>query len=1017
MSKGVFRAMTVLAFLSMSILGFSHSFTDKSVDYLTAGSGYASQSSNTLHFGLDAIEEVDSAVIYWPSGEVQKVTNPGTNLVNFVTEGQNVNSTAAVVWTNPPFPNQLDDITVFYDASEGNGALEGFNGDVYAHTGVITSNSSSDGDWQHVIGNWGTADARVLMTSEGNDIYSLSYNIKEFYGVPDSEEVLQLAFVFRNVNGIIVGRGQDGSDIYTDVYPVEDNLFMSVLSPSGNFNLFYDVDSVEVSVVINEVAELQIYDNDKLIYTDTADQAQFNFLPDTLDFHELIFIARTVEDSVTERAEYFVLETDPVLIDPPPGLKNGLNYFTDSTYIFQLFAPFMDHVFVMCPANDFLAQSEFRCHSGTDSATFWIELPVAYFENGQNSYQYLVGSSLDPFASVLVADPYSVVILDPYQDQWIDPEILAEWPAYPEGQTGGFATVFDVEYEAYDWINAFEKPEKTDLVVYEILMRDFLDDHSYKSLLDTLDYFEKLGINAIELMPVNEFEGNHSWGYNPSFHMALDKYYGSREQFKRFIDEAHNRGIAVILDVVYNHAFGQSPFAHMYWDNANSRPAANNPWLNAVPRHPYNVGYDFNHESQATKDFVKQVMEYWITEFHVDGFRLDLSKGFTQTNSLGNEALMARYDASRIAILKDYADHVWSVDSNSYVILEHFAENREEKELTNYGMMIWGNINHEFAEAAMGYASNLDWADYTRRGWNHPHLVSYMESHDEERLMYKALKYGNSDGDYNTQELNTALRRIEAASALFYSIPGPKTFWQFGEQGYDFSINRCTDGTIHHDCRLSAKPIRWDYLEVKERKRLTDRVAAMIHLKTEYPTFATKDFNFNDGDSYLKTVHLNHPDMDAVTMVNFRVTSSDINPKFQHLGIWYEYFSGDSLEVTDVQEKITFFPGEYRIYTSVRITPPDGFFTAVKDVRPDVAVDIYPNPTFNINDSRMSIEGLEKIDFIMLTDINGVSFPIQYDRNGDDLQIKYNGDIAAGIYFVQVYTSEKKYIGKLIVIE
>jgi hypothetical protein len=157
--------------------------------------------------------------------------------------------------------------------------------------------------------------------------------------------------------------------------------------------------------------------------------------------------------------------------------------------------------------------------------------------------------------------------------------------------------------------------------------------------------------------------------------------------------------------------------------------------------------------------------------------------------------------------------------------------------------------------------------------------------------------------------------------------------------------------------------------------------------------------------------------MDAVTLVNYRIIKSDINPKFQRPGIWYEYFSGDSIEIVDTQEKITFGPGEYRIYTSVRITPPGGFFTAVNYVRPDVAVDIYPNPTFNINDARISIEGLKEIEFVILTDVNGATFPIQYDQNGGDLQFNYNGDVAAGIYFFQVYTSDKKYVGKLVIVE
>ena len=130
-------------------------------------------------------------------------------------------------------------------------------------------------------------------------------------------------------------------------------------------------------------------------------------------------------------------------------------------------------------------------------------------------------------------------------------------------------------------------------MIYELMLRDFLQDHSYTSLIDTLDYFERLGINAIELMPIQEFEGNQSWGYNPSFHMAVDKYYGTRDQLRTFIDSAHARGIAVILDVVFNHAFSQSPLAQLYWDEANFRPAANNPWLNVTARHPFNVGYDF----------------------------------------------------------------------------------------------------------------------------------------------------------------------------------------------------------------------------------------------------------------------------------------------------------------------------------------------------------------------------------------------------------------------------------------
>ena len=140
---------------------------------------------------------------------------------------------------------------------------------------------------------------------------------------------------------------------------------------------------------------------------------------------------------------------------------------------------------------------------------------------------------------------------------------------------------------AYNWTNNnFSPPEKKDLIIYELLVRDFVSTHSYQTLIDTLDYLVELGINAIELMPPGEFENNESWGYNPSFHMALDKYYGKTEHFKAFIDSCHGRGIAVINDIVFNQAFGQSPMVNLYWDGVNNKPAANNPWFNEVCPHP-----------------------------------------------------------------------------------------------------------------------------------------------------------------------------------------------------------------------------------------------------------------------------------------------------------------------------------------------------------------------------------------------------------------------------------------------
>jgi len=303
-----------------------------------------------------------------------------------------------------------------------------------------------------------------------------------------------------------------------------------------------------------------------------------------------------------------------------------------------------------------------------DETYYWIALPKTIFQNGNNTYQYLIDGN------IRIADPFSTLILDPVNDGAITNIDKHNLPDYPTNATGHVSFI-DLEPAIFNWtIENFTPPEKSDLIIYEILMRDFLDDQQYKTLTDSLDHFEKLGINAIELMPIQEFEGNQSWGYNPSYHMALDKAYGTREELKAFIDECHKRNIAIIVDVVFNHAFSQSPLCQLYWDATKFRPDSSSPYFNTEARHPFNVGYDANHESSYTKVWSKRVLAYWLEEFKVDGFRFDLSKGFTQTFSDDNANLMSQYDQSRIDILKEYANHIWAVNENCLVILEHLKQ-------------------------------------------------------------------------------------------------------------------------------------------------------------------------------------------------------------------------------------------------------------------------------------------------------------------------------------------------------
>lgn len=435
------------------------------------------------------------------------------------------------------------------------------------------------------------------------------------------------------------------------------------------------------------------------------------------------------------------------------------------------------------------------------------------------------------------------------------------------------------------------------------------------TLIDTLGYLSRLGVNAIELMPVNEFEGNDSWGYNPSYYFAPDKYYGTKNDLKAFIDACHSNGMAVIFDMVLNHSFGSSPMVQLYFDQTNQRPLSTNPWYNVIPTHPYNVGYQFNHESAATKYFVKNVMQFWMKNYKIDGYRFDLAKGFTQTNYGTADADVApwsTYDAGRVAIWKDYNNYIKSVDPNNfYVILEDFASNQEEKELADNGMMTWNNLNYSFNEATMGWVptSDLAGAFFNTLTFTQPdNIVTYMESHDQERQMFKNESYGNINGAYSVKDLATGLKRQEAAAAYFLSIPGPKMLWQFGERGYDVSIN--ADGG-----RLSDKPAHWEYMNDPIRSHLYSAFAKLIKMKINNAVFNTSVLQYTSSGS-VKSISLTGSDNMVEVAANFDVVASTATINFPATGTYYDYMTGARINVPSASYSIILNPGEYHIYSS-----------------------------------------------------------------------------------------------------
>lgn len=905
-----------------------------------------------------------------------------------------------VVTTDPAFPAVNDQLTVWFDASQGSGGLKDCNCDVYVHTGVITNESTGPGDWKHVKTTWGTANAAWKMTKLSANLYSwiVTPSIKVYYGIGANETVKKLAFVFRNSNGSKVGKETGDQDIFIDVYPENAGLLVNMQSPSTKNFLAKVGDTIKIKYAVSKIVSISVQKDNAQFYTGSGNKLDTFIIAESLGNHRMDFMFFNDQEFVKDSFKY-TIPGNVIVADLPQGVEDGINILNDSVVIFSLYAPEKEFVYLTGDFNSWEFNADFQMNNTPDGKHWWLEVSDLSPEN-EYGFQYIVDGI------IRIGDPYSDLILDPNNDKYIESSTFPVLKPYPSDKTFGMVSVFSTKKDEFQWkYDNYQRPEKEKLVIYELLLRDFLKDHSYRSLTDTLEYLNRLGINTIQLMPVNEFEGNIGWGYNPSYHYALDKYYGTPEAFKTLVDEAHKKGMAVVLDIVYNHAFDQSPLAMLYWDSANSRPAANSPWFNTVPKHPFNVGNDFNHESEATKYYVKRGLKNWIEEYHIDGYRFDLSKGFTQRQS-SDDGQMAAYDAGRISTLKDYAGHIWNTDPDSYVILEHFATNSEEKELSDYGMMLWGNNNHQYNEATMGFTSNISNITHKQKGWSKPHLVGYMESHDEERLMYKNLKYGNTSGTYSVKNLNTALDRMKLAGAFFFLIPGPKMIWQFAELGYDYSLFTCPNGTVSENCKLDPKPIKWDYLGVIERKKLYNTYKSLIGLKKDHDVFSTNDFDVT-LNGFMKSFHLNNPEMNVTVIGNFDVKQGFVNPKFQHTGIWYDYFKGDSVNITDTQAMISLQPGEYRIYFDKKIFDPS---VNVIDAYSDDRLLIYPNPA--MDQIQFILPEDTRIDRYLIYDING---KLRTTEKGDNEIIDVSA-YSPGIYIAKIIDSKGRLLtGKFIV--
>lgn len=847
---------------------------------------------------------------------------------------------------------------------------------VYMHAGI---GNDTNAFGFSVIGNWGQDDSIGLMTNNGNGTWSITLTPSTYFGLNGTQQAnaTKLGMVFRNANGSQTLKLPPSCiDFIFNVGTFQVNLTAPANNSSTIINSGENLNITATNTGGN--ANYNLKANGTSINTSSTSNYAFN--------HTNITSNTSYELEVTIGAST-ITRRFSVIVNPgsttqaiPSGLVNGINYnITDNTKAtLVLEAPGKDFVYVAGSFNNYTPDTTFAMKKDPSSSKFWLEL-TGLTPGANNTYQYWVVDQT-PIANspslVKAADPCSTMILSPYDDQWIPNTTFPNRPAYPAGQERE-VTWFKTGTTPYNWqVTNFTKPNKDKLIIYELLIRDFDANRNYQDVINRIQYFKDLGINAIQLMPIMEFEGNESWGYNTAFHMALDKFYGTPEKLKELVDLCHQNGIAVILDIAFNHAFGRNPMIRMWMNDPDGDgwggPASDNPYFNTTARHSYSVGDDFNHSSTLTKNYVKQTVKHWIEEYKIDGFRWDLTKGFTQNCSGGDDACTNAYQQDRVDVLKEYADYCWSLDNNHYVIFEHLGTDGEEQQWANYrfgegkGIMMWGEMYTQYKELAMGYATqNISRMSHTSRGFTGKRLIGYPESHDKDRMMYEAITYGNGGGAFPVNgNLTNALNRMGAIGATSILVPGPKMIWHFGELGNNQSIYTCANGTVNDegtfypgDCKLDTKEqVQWtgNWLADARRTSILRDWSKLIKLKTSEPVFMGDHSISPDVNNVKQRIYIYDTTIpttqlrNVVVLANFSVANLTINPNFPtdvytYPMTWYDLMDNNTpVVINNPTDVISINSGRFRVYGNKPATLSSDDFETIQNY-----ITIYPNPTKN----------------------------------------------------------------------
>ena len=828
--------------------------------------------------------------------------------------GQDWHFSAFQSWT-PAFPNHNDTITIRFSNLKQGGCFHwGVNATGRNWTAIIPEYLPPGSIMQGVA-------ARTRISPDANG----KCNLKIGPFNRGKQVIKTVDYAINWDDGSWDNNNSTDYHIYFNFNPRPGDPSVHIIHPDSDAT-FSSTEPVLIDAEASNAVGVQFWVEGQLLAQIATSPFQTTWLHQNYDYgkHELAAMAYDQKGLVN--FDLITIWIMPQVIEEPApmSIQYGAWNNGDGTVTYGLFAPGKKFISLVGDFNGWSKSANILKKS--PDGWWWLTRNHA---PGKYSYQYLVDNELQ------IGDPFAIDI------EWKKLEGGEDWESYETAKA-----IIQVGGADFAWSDSnFTIPASKDMIIYEMHVGDFTGTNSgggtFLTAIKKLDYLDSLGINAIELMPVNEFPGEISWGYNPVFYIAPESAYGTPEEFKQLVNEAHKRGIAVILDVVLNHSEGRCPL-YLLYENINE-----NPWYHDY--HPpfswADWGPEFDHDRPATQQVTDFILKTWIEEFHIDGFRIDVAWGLadpyqnSQSGSLKRKAVLGR-------ICEQVAQH----NPNLFIVAEYFPPDVgmeayivEDTRLDamwhdtfHWGMkdMLKPNISVDQLNEAVYFAGKWHNGYFTDAG----QVVNYTTSHDEQRTIYEFVTY--QSGDYAT-----GVRLEKATGAVLLTAAGTPMLYHGQEFGQD------TPKT------LNRNPLKWNFLNDPAHRGIYNYYRRLIWLRQNLKVLRSNNYQ-TLHKHYNQTFVYQRADANeqVIVAVNFHRNKNDVmNIQFPHTGPWYEFITDDSVEVNaaNVLENYEIPYASARIFVNKRAwknldIPTDPTFVNAQNMNSiidhfDLAQN-YPNP-------------------------------------------------------------------------